>query len=59
MIKFISAKNIIILFISLDDSMCLIWGWKTGNVDYSLYVYGGGGKKNLYQFKFSGKSKED
>ena len=32
-------KNIIILFVSSDDFTCLIWGWKTANMDYSLYIY--------------------
>ena len=31
--------NIIILSVSSDDCTRLIWGWKTVNMDYSLYVY--------------------
>ena len=37
--KFISAKNIIILFVLSDDFTCLIWGWKTAKMDYSLSLY--------------------
>ena len=36
--KFISAKNIIILSVSSDDFTRLIWGWKTANMNYSLYM---------------------
>ena len=35
--KFISAKNIIILFVSHEFTR-LIWGWKTANMDYSLSI---------------------
>ena len=34
--KFISAKNIIIIFVSSDDTTCLICGRKTTNMDYNL-----------------------
>ena len=37
--KFFSAKNIIIFFVSSDDSTHLIWGWKTENMDYSRYMF--------------------
>ena len=42
--KFISVKNIIILFVSSDDFTSLIWGWKTANIDYSLYIWKKGRK---------------
>ena len=35
----------------LIRGLSLIWGWKTANVDYSLYVYKKKKKeKNLYKF---------
>ena len=65
------AKNVIILFVSLDDSTRLIWGWKTPNMDYSLiYEYDVFQKhiiliflkkrkkeKQIYKFKFPVESK--
>ena len=32
-------RNIIVLFVSSDDFTPLIWGWKTANMDYKLYIY--------------------
>ena len=60
--EFISAKNIIKLFVSSDNFTCLIRGRKTINMDYSLYISmkeekKARRKKNLYKFTFSGKSK--
>ena len=36
LVKFISRKNIIV---SSDDFTHLISGWKTANMDYSLYIH--------------------
>ena len=54
LVKFISAKNIIIFFVSSDDFTCLICGWKNSKYGLqSIYVY----EKKLYWFKFSGERK--
>ena len=37
--KSVSAKNIIILFVSWEYFTLLIWGWKTPNMDYIQYIY--------------------
>ena len=37
-INLFRRKSIIRLSVSLQDSTRLIWGWKTANMDYSLYM---------------------
>ena len=43
------------LFVLLDEFTRPIWGWKTPNIDYSLFIYAW---RKMHRFKFSGERKE-